>query len=195
MTVRLPFIKIKGAEAMRFHTSLVILLLLTQAAAADEISCSSAAVDSFLKADWQKYSAKEPSGPKDEKVGIVPRYAKCPPMEQGGMLEYMDSFQLTPVDEHTDAILIDTHQCGGGNKHGQYFLISRHNKCDVITKPEIGDMAFIAENMYANDRTVVLKGIKWTRDDPHCCPSSEGTLEYNVDTGQYVFNLHKIKQR
>lgn len=182
---------------MRGHLFLVVALFLSSptAVAADEFSCSFAAIDSYLKADWEKYARADPSASKAEKIGIVPRYAKCPPMEQRGMLEYMDSFQLVPVDERTDAILIDTHQCGGGNKHGQYFLISRSGKCDVITKPEIGDMAFIAENIYANENIVILKGVKWAEKDPHCCPSSEGTLDYNVQTNQYSFKLHKIKQR
>jgi hypothetical protein len=179
---------------MRRHILLIAAVLLTRAAVADEFSCSFAAVDAYLKTDWEKDAAREPSASKNEKTDLVSRYANCPPMEQGGMLEYMDKFQLTPVDEHTDAILIDTHQCGGGNKHGQYFLIARSNKCDLVTKPEIGDMAFIAESMYADGSIVTLKGINWAENDPHCCPSSEGTLEYNAHTKQFAFKLHRIKQ-
>lgn len=179
---------------MRGHALLCATFLLTQTAVADEFTCSFAAVDAYLKADWEKYAATEPSASKNERTGLVARYAKCPPMEQGGMLEYMDNFQLTPVDEHTDAILIDTHQCGGGNKHGQYLVIARDNKCDLVTNPEIGDMAFIAESMYAHDNVLTLKGIKWVENDPHCCPSRSGTLEYNVLTKQYAFKLHRIKQ-
>ena len=178
----------------RFALIPIAFLLLSRCSYAAEFSCSFAAVDAYLKADWEKYTRNDPSASKTEKIGLVPRYAKCPPMEQGGMLEYMDNFQLTPIDEHTDAILIETHQCGGGNKHGQYFLISQNGKCDVVTKPEIGDMAFIADSMYANENIVTLKGIKWADSDPHCCPSAEGTLDYNAVTKQYSFKLHKIKQ-
>lgn len=45
-----------------------------------------------------------------------------------------DAFQLTPIDEHTDAILIDTYRCAGGNNHGQYFIISRTGKCEVLLR-------------------------------------------------------------
>lgn len=181
---------------MRGYVLLIASLLLsTQPSGADEFSCSFIAIDDYLKADWEKYVRNDPSASKNERIGLVRKYAKCPPMEQGGMLEYMDNFQLTPIDEYTDAILIDTHQCGGGNKHGQYFLISRNGKCDVVTKPAIGDMAFIADSMYANENVVTLNGTKWADSDPHCCPSSEGTLDYNVVTKQYAFKLHKIKQR
>lgn len=178
----------------RYFFLLASILLSTQAAVADEFSCSFSAVDAYLKADWERYTRHDPSASKTEKTELVPRFAKCPPMEQGGMLEYMDSFQLVPVDDHTDAILINTHQCSGGNKHGQYFIISRNGKCDAVTKPEIGDMAFIADSMFADNDVVTLNGIKWGDNDPHCCPSSEGTLEYNVVTKQYSFKLHKIKQ-
>ena len=167
-------------------------LMLVAPAAADEFTCSFGAINAYLKADWDKYAASDPSASKNEKTGIVPRYATCPPMEQGGMLEYMDSFQLVPIDEKRDAILIDTHQCGGGNKHGQYFLISANGKCDFVRDPKIGDMSFIAESMFANENIVTLKGRKWTESDAHCCPSREGALEYNANTGRYAFKLRKI---
>jgi hypothetical protein len=79
-------------------------------------------------------------------------------------------------------------------KYGQYLLITRNGKCDAVTKPATGDMAFIADNMYANDNIVTLKGNKRADNGPHCCPSAEGTLDYNAVTKQYSFKLHKIKQ-
>jgi hypothetical protein len=170
-------------------------MLASAPAMADEISCSMAAVDAYLKADWQKYAAKELSASKDEKVGLIPRHAKCPPMEQGGMLEYMDSFTLTPVGGDVDGILIDTHQCGGGNKSGQYFVVSRNGKCEMALTSEVGDMSFIAESMFATDNGVTLRGRKWMSNDAHCCPSREGTLDYDVKTGRFVYKLQKIKQR
>jgi hypothetical protein len=166
---------------MRKLLFFAVFTALAAPAAADEFSCSFNAINAYLKTDWEKFLAWEPTAPKDEKTGIVSRYAACPPTEQGGMLEYMDGFQLVPIDEKRDAILIDTHQCGGGNKHGQYFLISANGKCDLIRDPKIGDMSF--------------KGMRWTDSDAHCCPSREGTLEYDVSTGRYKFKLRRIGRK
>ena len=170
-------------------------LLFSTQAMADEFSCASAAIDAFLKADWEQTLKIDPSASKTEKTGILPRHAVCPPMEQAGMLEHMDKFQLIPVDENIDAMLIDSHQCGGGNKHGQYFVIMKSGKCDLVRKPEIGDMAFIAENLYGTDNGVALQGLKWTDKDAHCCPSQKGTIDYDPRTGKYSFNLQKAMKK
>lgn len=163
-------------------------------APANAQTCAFSAVDSFLKADAEKYKSMNPGEAAAEKAGLVPRQSKCPPMEEGGLLEFIDKFQVVSVADNIDATLIDTHQCGGGNKHGQYLVISKGRKCNVVTEPEIGDMAFIATEMYATDNGVVLKGVKWTKDDPHCCPSKQGTLTYQVFNGSYSFTLRALKQ-
>jgi len=176
------------------HAWIAIVISLSTRAAAGEQSCSFTAINAYLKADEEKFAARE-GVQSNERTGIVPDPHSCPPSDQSGMLEYMDKYQVDWVDENTNAVLIDTHQCGGGNKHGQYFLISRGEKCDLVKDPEIGDMQFIADRMYSRDGVVYLVGYKWRSDDPHCCPSREGTLEYVPRTGRYSFNLHKSRRQ
>jgi hypothetical protein len=175
--------------------SVAIVLSLATSAAASEQSCSFAAIDAHLKAEEEQFAIREGPQVKEEKTGIVLRDSSCPPTDESGMIEYMDHYEVLPLAENINAILIDTHQCGGGNKHGQYFLFSRGEKCTLVTNPEIGDMKFIAESMYSIDnRVVILKGFKWTGEDAHCCPSKEGTLEYNFFDGSYKFRLKKAKR-
>jgi|SRR5208337_128634 len=147
------------------------------------------------EAEEEQFAIREGTQVKEEKTGIVLRNSSCPPADESGMIEYMDRYDVVSLEENINAILIDTHQCGGGNKHGQYFLFSKGERCTLVTDPEIGDMKFIAESMYSPDgRVVTLKGMKWTREDAHCCPSKEGTLEYNFLDGSYKFRLKRVKK-
>ena len=157
-------------------------------------TCAFSAVNAFLKADAEKYKSTNPGEGVAEKAGLVSRPSKCPSMQEGGLLEFVDKVQIVKISGKTGAALIDTHQCGGGNKHGQYLVISQGMKCNIVEDPEIGDMRFIASIIYARDDGVVLKGIKWTKDDPHCCPSEQGTLSYRVSSGSYRFLLRELKQ-
>lgn len=176
------------------HELFAILICITNPALASEQGCSFLEINSFLKNDWKKVIAREGGDLKKIKTGIVARESRCPIREKSGMIEYMDHYQAVPIDDNSKAILIDTHQCGGGNKHGQYLIISSGEQCKIVTEPEIGDMAFLGKSLYVSDGKIILKGMKWLSDDPHCCPSKAGTLEYSVSSGKYIFNLHSIQQ-
>lgn len=160
---------------------------------ADSQICALLKVDEFLKADAEKTHMMYPDQPKDRE-GLVPRLAKCPPPDKADLIEYVNKYQVVPVEDDIDAVLLDTQECGTGNKHGQYLVIAKGASCELITEPEIGDMHFIAHDIYATDDGVTLQGHKWTGDDPHCCPSREGTLDYQVSTGAYTFKLHEMKK-
>ena len=48
-------------------------------------------------------------------------------------------------------------------------------------------MSFIAQQMSASDGVVSLYGSRWMPDDAHCCPSKEGTLEYDTKNKKHRF--------
>ena len=172
--------------------SLIIMAAITSAPASAQ-SCAFSAVDASLKREAEIDKASNPNN-REEAAGLIKRQTKCPPMERGGALEYVDKFQVVSVTENVEATLIDTHQCGGGNKHGQYLVIARSNQCHLVRKPAIGDMSFIATEIYAGDTDITLSGLKWQEEDAHCCPSKKATLTYNAFTGSYKFQLEDLKQ-
>ncbi len=86
--------------------------------------------------------------------------------------------------------------CGGGNKHGQYLYISKSSGGgDLVTDAEIGDMSFIGRISHSDGNVVYLVGNRWMPNDPHCCPSKEGMLEYDVITRKHSFNVRDIPQQ
>jgi hypothetical protein len=84
--------------------------------------------------------------------------------------------------------------CNGGNGHGQYLVIARDGSSRVITDAEIAAMSFLGRISYVEGTSVFLKGYRWGPNDPHCCPSREATLEYDLRTGQHKFVLGKKLQ-
>lgn len=105
------------------------------------------------------------------------------------MSEFVEDYQVVPIDKISNAILISTRMCGGGNKHGQYFVISGKRKVELITDAEIDDMSFLGQITGVRGGVVYFKGVRWMPGDPHCCPSKEGTLEYNIRTKKHKFTL------
>jgi hypothetical protein len=124
--------------------------------------------------------------------GLVSDKALCP-SAAGNLFEYVTRIEFVPVNATTNALLLSSEMCGGGNKHGQYLYISKSwGGGDLVTDAEIGDMSFIGRISHVEGGAIYLVGNRWMPNDPHCCPSKEGTLEYNVNTKKHVFNVKDV---
>jgi uncharacterized protein/predicted aspartyl protease len=108
--------------------------------------------------------------------------------------EYVEKTQSVAINETSTAILIDSEMCNGGNGYGQYLVITESGSARVITNAEIADMSFLGSISRVEENSVILTGHRWGPNDPHCCPSREATLEYDIRTGQHKFTLGKRLQ-
>jgi hypothetical protein len=142
-------------------------------ALADELQSARDAVDLALKG---------------ESGGLVPRESACPKSPDAGA-EYVTRVGFVPVGDSADATLIDSAMCGGGNKHGQYLVVTRRGKSHLVAQDVIGDMSFVGEISHVEGNKVFLSGSRWLPDDPHCCPSRQAVLEYDVETGKHNLKL------
>ncbi|MDJ0447833.1 hypothetical protein [Methylocystis sp. JR02] len=154
------------------------LPLLSGVARGDELRSAREAVDRALK--------------NDEGGGLVARQSACPQSVDDAS-EYITRVELAPVGDSTDITLIDSAMCGGGNRHGQYLVVTRRGKSNLVRDTEIGDMSFLGEIMRVDGNKVVLSGNRWLPDDPHCCPSRRAVLEYDVETGKHSLKLTSRK--
>ncbi len=119
---------------------------------------------------------------------LVSSKAMCP-STAGTLAEYVTRIEFVPVDATTNALLLSSEICGGENKHGQYFYLAKSwGGGDLVNDAEIGDVSFLGAISHVKGEVVYLVGKRWLPNDPHCCPSSEATLEYNVRTKKHVFN-------
>jgi hypothetical protein len=91
--------------------------------------------------------------------------------------------------------LIDTGICSGGNKHGQYFVVTHQGAARLITDAGIDDMSFLGKIGYVDGDIVYFDGVRWLPNDPHCCPSKNATLEYNLKTGKHKFTLRPLSDK
>ncbi|HEY8162923.1 MAG TPA: hypothetical protein VIF34_11750 [Methylocystis sp.] len=164
---------------MRLSIFVMTLSLFPGLTLADELQDARDAVNRALKSDGG---------------GLVARRSACPRSPDEG-LEYVTRVELVPVGESSAAALIDSAMCGGGNKHGQYLVVTRHGKSYLVTGAEIGDMSFIGEISHVEGNKVILSGSRWLPDDPHCCPSRKAVLEYDVETGKHRLELTPKKAR
>jgi hypothetical protein len=122
-------------------------------------------------------------------ANLVSNKAMCP-STAGNLAEYVTRIEFVPIDATTNALLLSSEMCGGGNKNGQYFFIAKPwGGGDLVSNAEIGDMSFLGTISHVKDEVVYLVGKRWLPNDPHCCPSSEATLEYNVRTKKHDFNI------
>jgi hypothetical protein len=120
--------------------------------------------------------------------GLVPNKAMCQ-SPTGNLSEYVTRIEFVPVDATTNALLLSSETCGGGNKHGQYLYIAKSwGGGELVIDAEIGDLSFIGAISHVKDGVVYLVGKRWMPIDPHCCPSTEATLEYNVLTKKHIFS-------
>ncbi|MCP4182106.1 MAG: hypothetical protein GY761_02140 [Hyphomicrobiales bacterium] len=117
--------------------------------------------------------------------GLVGRFESCPGNDQTEWgFKFIRAVDMKPVDATQTAVLIDTGQCSGGNENGQYLVIASSSSADLILADIIGDMRFAITSYHVGDAgTLQLQGVRWKENDPHCCPSQKGTLNYSLDTG------------
>jgi len=102
--------------------------------------------------------------------------------------QYITNVQVVPMSPKTRAVLINTMGCSGGNGVGIFFILVNGNKGRVITNTALGDMSFLGNIQSADGDTVVFSVARWLQDDPHCCPSQQGTLTYNIRSGKQTFD-------
>ena len=102
--------------------------------------------------------------------------------------EYITNIQVVPMNPGKYVVLINTMGCSGGNGVGIFFILVNGRKGRVITNSALGDMSFLGNIQAANGDTVVFSGARWLKDDPHCCPSEQGTLTYDIRTGKQTFD-------
>jgi clan AA aspartic protease (TIGR02281 family) len=149
---------------------------------------------SVLAADLQKAERALGTFLGKDGGGLVTTRSACPGGESSDDInigwEVVRATEVAPIEGVGNAILIDTSQCGGGNKHGQYLVITRDGSANVITNAEIDDMSFIGRSIRAEGTSLFLPGVRWRPHvDPHCCPFAEATLQYDVKTGKHRFIL------
>jgi hypothetical protein len=128
--------------------------------------------------------------------GLVSNKAMCQ-SSAGDLSEYVTRIELVPVDATTNALLLSSETCGGGDKHGQYLYIAKSwGGGELVIDAEIGDLNFIGTIDRVKDGVVYLLGKRWMPNDPHCCPSTEAILAYNVLTKKHVFSAaHSAKEQ
>ncbi len=149
-------------------------VLIYKAATADDLQKARSAVNALLVKDGS---------------GLAPSKALCPNVT-GNLQEYVTRIEFVPVTATTNALLLSSETCGGGNKHGQYLYISKSwGGGDLVTDAEIGDLSFLGVISHVDGDTVYLSGNRWMPTDPHCCPSKKGILSYNVSTKRHVFDV------
>jgi len=130
--------------------------------------------------------------------GLVPNRSSCPGRNLSDRIndgwEYVETTQVVEINGTSNAVLIDSGMCNGGNGHGQHLVISQNGSSKVVTSAEIADMSFLGRISHVEGTSVFLTGHRWGPDDPHCCPSREAILEYEIQTGQHKFTLGKKLQ-
>jgi hypothetical protein len=149
------------------------MLLSVVAARADDLQVAHAAVTAMLQKDGG---------------GLVGFLAACP-KKNADPWQYVGSTTIVAVDEADRGVLVNTGYCNGGNGAGQYLVIIQNGAAHIVSDIGIKDMSFLADNMYAEDGSLVLYGNHWLDNDPHCCPSKKATLEYNIKTHQHKLTI------
>ncbi|MFP1632520.1 hypothetical protein ACLB6G_12345 [Zhengella sp. ZM62] len=123
-----------------------------------------------------------------EGSGLVGRYAACPGDDRSEWgFEFVEAYDIKPFGASSYAMLIDTRQCSGGNKHGQYFAVSGKNGVRLVLTDVIGDMRFIIERFHVDWDKIEFLGLRWLENDPHCCPSWKGRMTFDLKTGKTRF--------
>lgn len=161
----------KNAPRALGFGSLALTALLCGAAAGDELQTARGAVARALRKDGGR---------------LVDREARCP-TDVGNLWEYVtrtQSFLFLGRPRRP----FSTPRCGGGNKHGQYLVVVKSGRGELVRDAEIGDMSFIDRITRVEGNVISLSGVRWTLEDPHCCPSMDAVLEYDI-----ARRIHRFK--
>jgi hypothetical protein len=157
-------------------TTALIMTISATYCKAGEIDTAIQALDQFLKTN---------------NGGAVVKRDKCPTTSEE--IQYLVDYTHKPVDTDTSIVNAFTMLCPDGNSTNQYLILLKGNSGRVIAPELIGDMNFKGDDISIEGDTIFMKGVKWLSNDAHCCPSKEGTLEYNIRTGAHKYKLHKIR--
>lgn len=147
------------------------VLLSTVAARADELQKAFDAVSAVLQKDG----------------GGVVRFLSSCPKNNDDPWEYVVSSTIVFINDADRAVLVDTGHCNGGNGSGQYLVVIQNGAANAVTDVGIGDMSFLADHMYVDGNSLSLFGNRWSKNDPHCCPSKKTILEYDLKTRQHKY--------
>jgi hypothetical protein len=166
-----------SGSATRFIVTSVLVSLLfylseVRVSEAGEISISTETLDLFLKKRGE---------------GAVSQREKCPKTNTN--VQYIVDYKVVPIDDSSSAVAVFTMACPEGNSTDQFLMIIRNGNGRVIASDLIGDLRFKGDDMWVGGDTIYLKGVKWLGGDAHCCPSKEGTFEYNISNGSHKFHL------
>jgi hypothetical protein len=118
--------------------------------------------------------------------GLVSSHKKCP-RKIDNMIEVLTGSESAKIDLNRSAVVVFTELCSGGNRLGEYLIITDHNSGHLISDIEIGDYNFLVDKVSVNGNLILMEGQKWGKEDGHCCPSIGGTLEYNIDSKKQRF--------
>jgi hypothetical protein len=157
---------------MRLWAAAALAVLLSTATArADELQKAFDAVSAVLQKNG----------------GGVVRFLSSCPKNNDDPWEYVVSSTVVFTNDADRAVLVDTGHCGGGNGSGQYLVVIQDGAANVVTDAGIKDMSFLADHMSADGNSLSLFGNRWSKNDPHCCPSKKAILEYNLKTHQHKY--------
>ena len=95
--------------------------------------------------------------------GLASNQSSCPSKDISNRInngwEFVVRSQVSVIDEVSNAVLIDSGMCNGGNGNGQYLIIVEQVSPRIITNAEISDMSFFG-GIYESRRNIcVPKGI------------------------------------
>jgi hypothetical protein len=121
--------------------------------------------------------------------GLVSNKGMCQ-SSVGDLSEYVTRIEFVPVDATTNALLLSSETCGGGDKHRQYLYIAKSwGGGELVIDAEMGDLKFIGTIDHVKDGVVYLLGKRWMPNDPHCCPSAEADLGIQRPNEKACFQL------
>jgi hypothetical protein len=156
--------------------AVMLMLLIPAYSSAGEIDSAAQILDQFLK---------------NKGRGAVSKRASCP--NNSSDIEYFVDYTHKPVDDNSSIVNAFTMLCPEGNSVNQYLILLQGSGGRVIAGDLIGDMNFKGDDIRIDGDTIIIEGVKWSPNDAHCCPSKEGTLEYNIKTGKHKYKLHKLR--
>jgi hypothetical protein len=166
------------SKALCFLFMLCISFLITvQNSQAGEVSIATEALNSFLKKRGD---------------GAVSQSEKCPKTSDN--IWYAIDYKIVPINDSSSAMTVFVMLCPQGNYSDEYLIVIENGKGRVVANDLIGVSKFMSSSMWVQGNTIYLEGSKWLTNDAHCCPSKEGTLEYNIKTNQHRFKLRDAKK-
>jgi hypothetical protein len=156
---------------------LIMIFVIPSNCLASEIDAATKALNDYLQKDGR---------------GAVSQQEKCPKV---GEFDYITDFKFKPISDGAVIGSVYTMACPIGNGTDEYFILIKNSRGRIIGREAIGVMNFMGDQYWVEGNILKIDGVKWVGDDPHCCPSKEGILEYDLLSGRYKYNLYRSKQQ